>query len=72
MREWLKELRKECGKTQKEMGAALGWTEGYFCLIEQGQRKKCLDASTLAKIAEATGAEFTTLCIKELGWRRQA
>lgn len=72
MRDWLKQLRKEVNLTQKQLASALGMTEGYFCLIEQGQRKKCLDASTLAKIAEATGAEFTTLCIEELEWRRQA
>ena len=66
MREWLKELRKEAGLRQIDLANALGWTEGYFCLIEQGRRVKCMDASTLSRIAEKTGTDVNELLRKEL------
>lgn len=66
MREWLKELRKEAGLRQKDLADALGWTAGYFCLIEQGKRVKCMDANTLSRIAEVAGTDVNTLLRKEL------
>lgn len=66
MRAWLKELRKEAGLRQKDLADALGWTEGYFCLIEQGKRVKCMDANTLSRIAEVAGTDVNTVLRKEL------
>lgn len=66
MRSWLKELRKEAGLRQKDLADALGMTEGYFCLIEQGKRMRCMNVDTLTRIAEKTGTDVNTVLRKEL------
>ena len=64
MREWLKSARKEKNLTLKEVGAALGITESYYCSIENGERQKRLDlmvASGLSKILGIPVAEIVRL-----------
>ena len=53
MRDWLLQQRKEKGRTMKDMAAALGISEGYYCCIENGDRQKRMDLVTLLGIASA-------------------
>lgn len=61
MREWLKTARREKKLTMKDMAAALGISESYYCAIENGERQKRLDimvASTLAEVLGVSVAEI--------------
>lgn len=55
MREWLKSARKEKNLTLKEVGAALGITESYYCSIENGERQKRMDLMVASGLAEILG-----------------
>jgi transcriptional regulator with XRE-family HTH domain len=55
MREWLKSARKEKNLTLKEVGAALGITESYYCSIENGERQKRLDLMVASGLSEILG-----------------
>ncbi len=57
MREWLYKMRKERGLTMKNMGEAIGFTESYYCAIENGDRQKRMDAALIIGIANALGCE---------------
>lgn len=50
MRDKLREARKNKGLTQKEMAEKLKISKAYYCLIEKGQRRVCVDLAL--KIAE--------------------
>ena len=61
MREWLRTARREKKLTMKDMAAALGISESYYCAIENGERQKRLDimvASTLAEVLGVSVAEI--------------
>ena len=68
MRTWLRELRKEVGLRQKDIARELGMTEPFFCLIENGKRKRALDVDTLVKIAQITKKDPMELLRKELDY----
>lgn len=55
MREWLKNARKEKNLTLREVGAALGITESYYCSIENGERQKRLDLMVASGLSEILG-----------------
>ena len=55
MREWLRNARKEKKLTLKEVGAALGITESYYCAIENGERQKRMDLMVASGLAEILG-----------------
>ncbi len=52
MRKWLKDLREEKQKSQQIVAEALGTTQQYYSLIENGERKKQLELSMAVKLAE--------------------
>lgn len=52
MREWLKEKRHAAGLTMKQISEKLDLTEGYYCRIECGNRKKKLDIVLANKMAD--------------------
>ena len=68
MRTWLKDLRISRNMTQKEMAKAIGITEAYYSLIENGQRQKKMDVTILAGIAKATGTSVGRVAVKELAY----
>lgn len=64
MREWLQTARREKKLTMKDMAAALGISESYYCAIENGERQKRLDlmvASTMAEVLGVSVAEIIRL-----------
>lgn len=55
MRAWMKERREEMGLTLRQAGEAIGVSESYYKLIEDGNRQKTLDLSTAQRIGELLG-----------------
>lgn len=55
MRDWMVKARKSKGLTMKQVAASLGITEGYYSLIESGERQKSLDMTTATKLASVFG-----------------
>lgn len=52
MRYWLKKLRTKNNLKQNEIAEKLGISQGYYNLIETGERQKDLNLSLINKIAE--------------------
>lgn len=61
MVQWLQELRKEKGLTQADMAVRLGISEGYYSMIESGQRKARMDVGFVIRVAEVTGTDALAL-----------
>lgn len=55
----LKELRKDAGLTQKQLGEMVGVTKVSICCYENGTRTPTLD--TLIDLANSLGVELTYL-----------
>lgn len=51
MRDYLKELRQKKGMTQEEAAFELGISQGFYSLIEKGERKTDLPVSMAEKFA---------------------
>lgn len=51
MRDWLKEKRTEKGYTMAQMASMLDITEGYYSMIESGDRQKKMDMALAGKLA---------------------
>lgn len=51
-RDWLKELRRRLGMTQKAVADRFGMSQSYYCLIESGKRGSKLCLKTARKLAE--------------------
>ena len=51
MRSWLKEKRTESGLTMAKMAEKLDITEGYYSLIEAGERQKKMDVALVIKLS---------------------
>lgn len=52
MREWMLNARKSKGLTMKQAASALEITEGYYSLIESGERQKSLDMTMANKLSK--------------------
>lgn len=52
MRNWLKQLRESSGMTQLDVSEALKISRTYYLRIENGQRKKSIDLSTLTELSK--------------------
>lgn len=65
MREWLKKLRVDSGLTMKEVGEKLGISEGYYSLIESGNRQKNMDMKLATQLAEIFGVSLDYIAAKE-------
>lgn len=53
MREWMRQARIACGKTQLQVAREIGMSEGYYSYIESGNRQKKMDLSMMMKLARA-------------------
>ena len=52
MRDWLVEIRKKNGLTQKEVAEKSFITQGYYSMIESGERGECIPLMTAQRIAD--------------------
>ena len=55
MRDWLKESRIKNGLSGREMAKKIGITEGYYSLIESGERQKKMDSTMIMKLSLVLG-----------------
>ena len=55
MRTWLKEKRTEKGLTMAKIAEELNITEGYYSLIEAGERQKKMDLGLVSKLSVILG-----------------
>ena len=51
LREWLKVLRVDSGKSQQDVADAIGITKQYYQLIEAGKRQSSLSSLLIMKLA---------------------
>ena len=65
MRNWLKKLREENGLSQEKMAERLGVVQGYYSMIETGERQKNLDLSLAIKLAEILGVSVEYIVEQE-------
>ena len=65
MRDWMKNARVEKGFTQLQVAEKIGITEGYYSLIENGERMKSLDLTFAKKLAELFGMTVQQVIEKE-------
>lgn len=56
-REWLIKLRKDSGKTFKQIAEELNITQQFYCFIENGTRRPSPELAQ--KIADLFGFEWT-------------
>ena len=52
MREWMEKARKNCGLTMRETAEKLHISEGYYSMIERGERQQKLDITFAVKLTE--------------------
>lgn len=52
MREYLRKLRKDAGLTQLEVSKQLNISEGYYSMIENGERQEDLNLSLVISLSE--------------------
>lgn len=55
MRNWLINIRNSKGLTQKVVAAKCGLTQGYYSMIENGERGQAIPLSTAQRIADVLG-----------------
>ena len=52
MRTWLIDLREKHNLTQADVAKKLNVTQGYYCLIEKGERQADLNLSIAEKLSK--------------------
>lgn len=52
MRKWLKELREDNKMSQTKAASALGVSQGFWSLIENGERQKKMSLELAQKISD--------------------
>lgn len=65
MRNWMKSKREERGLTLKQVGDAMGISESYYKLIEDGARQRTLDLTTAEKIGKLFGLSLPQIAALE-------
>lgn len=69
MKEYLKTLRKESGKTQLEIAKKLDVSESYYSLIETGERQADMSLSVMKKLSEAFDVPLEFIIDEEMKLR---
>lgn len=67
MRDWMIAKRKEQRLTMKQVASAIGITEGYYSLIEKGERMAKLDIDFAKKIGDVFGMSIQEIADAEKG-----
>ncbi|MBQ6846804.1 MAG: helix-turn-helix transcriptional regulator [Oscillospiraceae bacterium] len=65
MRDWLKKLREKNEFSQEDMAEKLGVVQGYYSMIENGERQKKLDLSIAIKLSEILGVSVEYIVEQE-------
>lgn len=52
MRAYLKKRREELHLSQKDVADAIGFSQNYYCDIENGERQRDMKTTTLIKLSE--------------------
>lgn len=65
MREYLKRLRNKKGFTQLDAAKKLGISEGYYSLIEKGERQSDMPISMVKKLANVFEVPIEVILEKE-------
>ena len=65
MRQYLKKLRADKEATQDDVANALGISQNYYSLIENGLRKDSLDLRFLIKLSEYFGVSLKWITEEE-------
>ncbi len=65
MREYLKLLRAESGKTQMDVAKELDVSESYYSLIESGERQSDMGLSVMSKLAKALSVPLDVIITEE-------
>lgn len=65
MREYLKDLRRKKGKSQKEMAKEIGMCQSYYSAIENGLRQNSMNISVMIKLAEVFGVSLEYIVEQE-------
>lgn len=65
MRKWMLEARKNAKLTIREASSKLGISEGYYSLIESGERQKKLDITLAVKLADVFGVSLDFIVQQE-------
>jgi len=68
MREYMRQLRKKQGLTQKQIADAIGIGQAYYCQIENGWRGCHIRFDTFYKLANVLGADFNEFFKSEIKW----
>lgn len=69
LKEYLKTLRKESGKTQLEIAKKLDVSESYYSLIETGERQADMSLSVMKKLSEAFDVPLEFIIDEEMKLR---
>lgn len=64
-REWLINLRKSKGISQRQASSALGISQQYLCMIESGQRQETLSLEIAQKISKIFCVSLEEILRKE-------
>lgn len=58
MREWLKQQRRNSGLTQLEVSRKLNISEGYYSMIEKGERMPKMTIDIAKKLSQILGVSL--------------
>ena len=68
MREYMRELRKSKGLTQKQVAEKIGLSQCYYSQIEKGERGGHIGIDTFCKLATVLGSNFDEFFECEIKW----
>lgn len=68
MREYMRQLRKKQGLTQKQVANAVGISQCYYCQIEKGFRGGHVGIDTFSSLANALGVDVGEFFKSEIKW----
>ncbi|MCQ2173332.1 MAG: helix-turn-helix transcriptional regulator [Bacteroidales bacterium] len=65
MREYLKQMRIECGLTMEDAAEKIGISKQYYSMIEAGERQRNMDISLVSRIANVFGKTLEFIVAEE-------
>lgn len=71
MREYLRNARRQRGKSQAEAGALLGISQNYYSAIETGERQRDMSYALMGRLAAAFGVSVQEIIRGESAYARR-
>lgn len=68
-RTWLINARRKAGLTGVEVSTRLGISQGYYSLVEHGERKQKMDIPFLLALAQILGMSVEQITEEETKWK---